>query len=123
MPLGAGGTIKTDRHNTRHQRGPLSALWTDTDEFPYEFEGPLWWEVWLPVGIDRKETISNFRARVKAIGSEGPKLEESESHNFSDQPVRVVGMKVANEEIYFPERTVLLVHATVNQMQQSMTEA
>ena len=76
----------------------LRALWTDEDEkFPTKEEGPLWWEVWLPVRRDRRATITSFRERAEAQG-----------------------MRVAPGDLVFPERTVLLVSATLEQMQHSM---
>ena len=76
----------------------LRALWTDTEtEFPREDEVRLWWEVWLPVRKDRRGLIASFRERAEAQG-----------------------MRVASGELVFPERTVLLVSASLEQMQQSM---
>lgn len=75
----------------------LRALWTDTDEaFPTIEEGPLWWEVWLPVRGMRQVVIDSFR-----------RLAEMQ------------GMETAEGELIFPERTVLIVHATTEQMQHS----
>ena len=92
----------------------LRALWTDTSEFPSEAEGNLWWEVWLPVRKNRLEVISSFRAAVDLIGS-GPS-----SIDDTDESVDNLSIRLAEGEIYFPERTVLLVNASVGQMQQSM---
>ena len=76
----------------------LRALWTDTDtEFPTEDEGSLWWEVWLPVRTDRQAVVGSFRERA------------------TTQRMRVVP-----GELVFPERTVLLVSASLEQMQHSM---
>ncbi len=76
----------------------LRALWTDTDaEFPTQDEGSLWWEVWLPVRRDRRAVVSSFRERAEAQG-----------------------MRVAPGELAFPERTVLLVSASLDQMQRSI---
>ena len=76
----------------------LRALWTDTDaEFPAADEGPLWWEVWLPVRKDRKAVIASFRERAEAQE-----------------------MRVAPGNLFFPERSVLLVSASVEQMQNSI---
>jgi hypothetical protein len=77
----------------------LRALWTDDAEvFPTEEEGPLWWEVWLPIREDRSATLHGFRRRAEAQE-----------------------MQVAQGELFFPERTVLLVRASLEQMQGSMT--
>ena len=76
----------------------LRALWTDTDaEFPSEDEGSLWWEVWLPVRRDGQAVVASFRQRAEAQG-----------------------MRVAPGDLIFPERTVLLVSATLEQMQGSI---
>ncbi len=76
----------------------LRALWTDADtEFPTEDEGPLWWEVWLPVRRDRQALIASFRERAAARA-----------------------MRVAPGELVFPERTVLLVSSSLEQMQGSI---
>jgi len=76
----------------------LRALWTDDPEvFPTTDEGPLWWEVWLPVRKQRKFVLSSFLRLTMA--------QEMES---------------APGELMFPERTVLLVRASVDQMQRSI---
>ena len=75
----------------------LQALWTDSEAFPSTEEGPLWWEVWLPVRRDRNATTETFRGRAVAQG-----------------------MRVAPGTVAFPERTVLLTYASVEQMQSSM---
>ena len=75
----------------------LRALWTDTDAFPTEDEESVWWEVWLPVRTDRTATVDAFRRTAEAQG-----------------------MRVAPGALSFPERTVLLASASVEQMQRSM---
>ena len=76
----------------------LRALWTDSSEvFPTTEDGEVWWEVWLPVRRDRRATAIAFRERAEAQD-----------------------MQVAQGELNFPERTVLMACATVEQMQQSM---
>ena len=75
----------------------LRALWTDAEEtFPTERE-PLWWEVWLPIRQDGNETVDTLRTLAEAQD-----------------------MLVAPGELSFPERTVLQVLASVEQMQRSM---
>ena len=69
-------------------------------EFPTEDEGTLWWEVWLPVRRvrrDRQAVVESFRERAEAQG-----------------------MRVVRGELVFLERTVLLVSASLEQMQHSM---
>ena len=76
----------------------LRALWTDSaDEFPTPDAGPVWWEVWLPVRRDRRATVAAFRERAGAQG-----------------------MEVAQGELNFPERTVVMARAAVEQMERSM---
>ena len=78
----------------------LRALWTDADEeFPAADEGPLWWEVWLPVPVrdDRQNVLDSFRRLAKA------------------QKIRV-----APGELRFPERTVVLAKASVEDMRNSI---
>ena len=76
----------------------LRALWTDTDEvFPLVEEGRLWWEIWLPLRGDRNSTTYTFRDRAKAQG-----------------------ISVAPGDVIFPERTVLLTYASVEEMQRSI---
>ena len=76
----------------------LRALWTDDDEaFPATEDEPVWWEVWLPARKDRQATTAAFRERAG-----------------------LQGMRVANGELLFPERTVLLARASVEQLRASM---
>ena len=76
----------------------LRALWTDALEmFPTDDEGPFWWEVWIPVRQDRVAIVDGFRRRVEAQD-----------------------MRIARGELRFPERTVLLVRASTDQMQRSV---
>ena len=76
----------------------LRALWTDsTDVFPTLDDGAVWWEVWLPVRRNRRATVAAFRERAGAQD-----------------------MEVAQGELIFPERTVLMARASVDQMQRSM---
>ena len=76
----------------------LRALWTDAaEEFPTQDEGSVWWEVWLPVRRNRDRVTGWFRERAEAQGIE-----------------------VAQEELRFPERTVLMARSAVDQMHRSM---
>ena len=76
----------------------LRALWTDaTEVFPTVEEGTLWWEVWLPIRGNQEATAEAFRERVESLD-----------------------MRVAQGSLMFPERTVLLVRASLEQMQDSM---
>lgn len=76
----------------------LRALWTDDEDvLPTDGDGAIWWEVWLSVRQNRGATVESFRSLVE-----------------------VQGMRVAPGAVDFPERTVLLVSASVEQMQRSM---
>ena len=83
----------------RHIRAAsLRALWTDDDEaFPTKEDEPVWWEVWLPVRGNRQATTDAFRERA----------------GLQD-------MRLAKGALRFPERTVLLARASVEQMRASM---
>ncbi len=74
----------------------LRDLWTDDpEEFPVEDKEPFWWEVWLPRG--KSGCAAAFRKRAEAQG-----------------------MQAAQGELIFPERIVLLVRASAEQMRRSM---
>ena len=76
----------------------LRALWTDDDDaFPPNEGESVWWEVWLPVRGNRQATIDAFRERAG-----------------------LQGMHLAKGELGFPERTVLLARASVEQLRASM---
>ncbi|ABK18535.1 S8 family peptidase [Syntrophobacter fumaroxidans] len=76
----------------------LRALWTDDLQvFPATDDETFWWEVWLPVCGDRAGTVANFRSLAEAQD-----------------------LQVAPGELEFPERTVLLAHASASQMRRSM---
>lgn len=75
----------------------LLALWTDDrDVFPVSDE-VFWWEVWLPVRGDRAGMVTTFR-----------RLAEAQR------------LRVAKGELVFPERTVLLVYGSAEQMSRSV---
>ena len=96
----------------------MRALWTDTADFPADDGEPLWWEVWLPVRKDRQAIVSGFLSRVEAIGSGAVAL--AQPGGDPGPSTGDTGMRVADGAIFFPERTVMLVHASVGQMQQSV---
>ena len=76
----------------------LRALWTDAVEiFPTVDEEPFWWEVWLPIRGNQEATAEAFRERAETLG-----------------------MQVTQGSLMFPERTVLLVRASLAQMKGSM---
>ena len=77
----------------------LDALWTDTpDALPSLDSESLWWEVWLPVRKDREAVTGQFRDMASGLD-----------------------FRVSDGELRFPERTVVLVYGSVDQMKRSMT--
>jgi len=75
----------------------LKALWTDDlDVFPVAEEDFLWWEVWLPVRGDRAAVVEQFRLLAEGLG-----------------------FRIAEGEVEFPERTVLLLYGSLSQMRRS----
>lgn len=76
----------------------IRSLWTDDPEvFPTEVGEAFWWEVWLPVRGDRAVVVEQFKKMARG-------------QNF----------RVAEGQVEFPERTVLLVYGTLEQMQRSV---
>ena len=76
----------------------LQALWTDSSgSMPVADDEHLWWEVWLPTRCDRQGVVNQFREVATGL-------------NF----------RIAPGELYFPERSVLLVYGSVGQMKRSM---
>ncbi len=73
----------------------LKALWTDDPEiFPKSEREYLWWEVWLPVRGDRDNIVQRFRQLAKSLD-----------------------FRVAEGQVEFPERTVLLMYGSFAQVQ------
>lgn len=73
----------------------IRSLWTDTDSLPTDHTKQIWWEVWIPVRSDR--------------------------HTVLDQFVRLIlenDLTLAKGVLEFPERTIVLVHASIEQFQQ-----
>lgn len=76
----------------------LQALWTDSPEtMPTDDDEHLWWEVWLPTRGERQGVVNQFREMAVGL-------------NF----------RIAPGELYFPERSVLMVYGSVGQMKRSM---
>lgn len=76
----------------------IQALWTDSvDTMPTEDDEQLWWEVWLPTRDDRQRVVGQFREMAQGLD-----------------------FRIAPGELYFPERSVLLVYGSVDQMKRSM---
>ncbi len=77
----------------------LQALWTDSlESMPTVDEEQLWWEVWLPTRGDRQGVVNQFKHMATGL-------------NF----------RIAPGELCFPERSVLLVYGSVDQMKRSIT--
>jgi hypothetical protein len=97
------GTRKPSNQNLldairRIRVASLEALWTDDPAvFPQSEEETLWWEVWLPVRDDRVAVTENFKQLAEGLG-----------------------LRVANGQIEFPERSVLLAYGSLDQMQRSV---
>jgi hypothetical protein len=73
-------------------------LWTDDDSvLPKSDDEPVWWEVWLPVSGDRETTNARFRATAEKID-----------------------FQVSGDQLEFPERTVLLMKGTKEQIKRSI---
>ena len=76
----------------------FNELWTDDPSaLPATEQEPIWWEVWLPIFKDRMSTIHRFRSVAGQIG-----------------------FGLSADELHFPERSVLLMYGTQEQIQQSM---
>ena len=100
----------------------LRALWTDTEAFPSAEEGPLWWEVWLPIRRNRNATTTGFHARAGAQDIQMQPIRRDRHTTISTfrERAEAQGMRMVPGEVNFPERTVLLAYASVEQMQRSM---
>jgi hypothetical protein len=76
----------------------IQSLWTDDPAvFPKDPNESFWWEVWLPVRDDRKEVVKQFKQLATGLD-----------------------FRIGGGQIEFPERTILLVHGSLDQMQRSI---
>ena len=76
----------------------VSALWTDDPElFPQAADEQFWWEVWLPVRGQRNYVVADFR-KLAALAN----------------------CTVSEHQVNFPERTVLLMYGSRQQLSQSV---
>ena len=106
----------------------LRALWTDSaEEFPTDEYSAFWWEVWLPARGDHGATVADFRKRIDLLGSRsvqprdaGARGEQGDLFQPLDSPATLLVARVGEGELFFPERAVLLVYATVQQLRSSM---
>jgi hypothetical protein len=101
------GSEKTSRGKPKNQSlvesisgirsAGLKALWTDESGlFPQKGE-EIWWEVWLRAEKGSDEIVDFFRANAPLIG-----------------------LRMSDEVIRFPERTVLLAYGSTELMKQSL---
>lgn len=75
----------------------LRALWTDEPSaFPVDADERFWWEVWLPIRGERNQVVTEFR-----------------------ESAAMIDVRVADGELRFPERTIVLAYASAEQMQRS----
>lgn len=81
----------------RIRAATLQSLWTDEKEFPSEGNKQIWWETWLASRGNGENAAQIFR-----------NLAETQ------------GIFVQRGDLIFPERVVLLLRASIEQMQQSM---
>jgi len=76
----------------------VNALWTDDPSvFPDSKTEPVWWEVWLATGSAPSRIVDSFREQAK-----------------------IQELITAPGELRFPERTVLLVRGSLEQLQSSV---
>lgn len=82
----------------RIRSATLESLWTDAPEaLPKSDDETLWWEVWLPVKGDRTGVVHQFKELASGLG-----------------------FTLAEGEVAFPERSVLMVHGSTGQMKRSL---
>lgn len=76
----------------------FNALWTDDASALPSSEGEaIWWEVWLSATEDRRATLHSF-------------------HTIAEQ----IGFELSHDVLYFPDRIVLLMRGTQQQIQKSV---
>ncbi len=76
------------------RKAELRALWTDDAAlFPQDSNESFWWEVWLPVRGSRDVVVADFR-KLAALS----------------------GCEVSERKINFPERTVLVMYGSQEQL-------
>lgn len=76
----------------------LEALWTDAPAFfPTDENEIIWWEAWLPVRDNRNLVVASFM-----------------------QVAQLLGIRVLEGRLIFPERTVLTIQCNKAQLQQSV---
>jgi hypothetical protein len=79
------------------KKATVDALWTDDINLLPADNNPVWWEVWLRSGKNREDIVKFFRSNAEKIG-----------------------LRVDRNELAFPDRTVLLVFGTRDQIAESI---
>ena len=75
----------------------IEALWTDAqDQFPQDEQEDFWWEVWLPARDNRQSVIHDFKRLAATLD-----------------------IRVAEQVLEFPERSVMLAKGMRSQFSQS----
>ncbi|WP_412179493.1 S8 family peptidase [Variovorax paradoxus] len=72
----------------------FESLWTDTAEaLPAAVQDVIWWEAWLPAGEHRLQVVDDFRAVCE-----------------------MAGLMVSEQILHFPERSVVQIQASREQL-------
>ncbi|WP_235906836.1 hypothetical protein [Pseudomonas saliphila] len=80
------------------RQAELRALWMDDEQLlPGDLDEAFWWEVWLPVRGNRRAVISDFRTLA-----------------------HLAGCYVGDQEVHFPERSIVLMHGSRRQFSGSV---
>ncbi|WP_319940452.1 S8 family peptidase [Xenorhabdus littoralis] len=79
------------------RKAVIEYLWSDSPElYPKSPDKIQWFEIWLPVGTNRQAIISDFKRLCSAQN-----------------------IRISKSTLEFPERTILLVEASLRQLSQS----
>jgi hypothetical protein len=73
----------------------IEAFWTDAAEFPNDHAKAVWWEVWLQNQAGESDVVSLFSSRARAVGT-----------------------LVSKRSLRFPDRSVVLLNASITQLLQ-----
>jgi hypothetical protein len=79
------------------KKATVDGLWTDDRTLLPGDRETIWWEVWLRAGKDQDKILTFFRNNASRVG-----------------------LRLDNDSIHFPDRTVLLVHGTREQIADSL---
>lgn len=96
-PSGKPKNLKLINCIEQIREAAFSDLWTDTESvLPQNNDEVINWEIWLPVRNDRISVLHSFRENA-----------------------RLLGLNVADSHLEFPERTVIVVQGTKQQIMNS----